>query len=266
MILAASAFEHVTDTRYWHITDTFGFNLPWSLTKFMILEVVAAALVILIYWRVAKLAENGDPPRGIFWNTFESILTFLRERVAKPALGEHDADRFLPYLWTVFLFILFCNLLGIIPFLGSPTASISVTAALAVVAFVMIHGAAIAKMGFGHYAKAHWLHIEAPLGLGPIIAAMIAGIEVFGHFIKAFVLAVRLFANLFAGHLVLAFILSFIVMAKDTPIYLFGTISIGSVLMVVALSLLEIFVAFLQSFIFTYLTALFMGIALHPQH
>src|SRR5262249_31901415 len=157
--------------------------------KFMILEVVAALLVILIYWRVAKLAENGDPPRGIFWNTFESILTFLRERVAKPTLGEHEADRFLPDLWTVFLFILFCTLMGIIPSLGSPPASLSVTGALAVVAFVMIHGAAIVKMGFGHYAKAYWLPIKAPLGMGPFIAAMIAGIEVFGNLIKAFVLA-----------------------------------------------------------------------------
>ena len=102
--------------------------------------------------------------------------------------------------------------------------------------------------------------------MGPFIAGMIAGIEVFGSLIKAFVLDVRLFANLFAGHLVLAFILSFIVMAKDTPFFLFGTISAGSVFMVVALSLLEIFVAFLQAFIFTYLTALFMGMALHPQH
>jgi F-type H+-transporting ATPase subunit a len=89
---------------------------------------------------------------------------------------------------------------------------------------------------------------------------------VFGHFIKAFVLAVRLFANLFAGHLVLAFILTFIVMAKHANVFLIGTISLGSVLMVTALSLLEIFVAFLQAFIFTYLMALFLGAALHPQH
>jgi F-type H+-transporting ATPase subunit a len=153
-----------------------------------------------------------------------------------------------------------------IPFLGSPTASFAVTGVMAVIAFVTIHGSAIAKQGLGHYAKAHYPHIEAPFGLGPIIASMIVGIEVFGHFIKAFVLAVRLFANLFAGHLVLAFILTFIVMAKHANVFLVGTISIGSVAMVTALSLLELFVAFLQAYIFTYLTALFMGAALHPSH
>src|SRR5262249_60326144 len=137
---------------------------------------------------------------------------------------------------------------------------------LAIVAFFAIHGSAAVHQGLGHYAKGHYPHIDAPFGLGPIIAWMIVGIEVFGHFIKAFVLAVRLFANMFAGHLVLAFILTFIVMARNTNWLLLGTISVGSVLMVVALSLLEIFVAFLQAFIFAYLTALFMGMALHPGH
>jgi F-type H+-transporting ATPase subunit a len=118
----------------------------------------------------------------------------------------------------------------------------------------------------GNYFKHHFPHIDAPFGLGTPISLMIGVIEMFGHLIKAFVLAVRLFANLFAGHLVLAFILSFIVMAKWQSFLLFGPISIGSVLMIVALSLLELFVAFLQAFVFTYLTALFMGTALHPSH
>jgi F-type H+-transporting ATPase subunit a len=232
----------------------------------MLLELIAAGLILAIFVPIAKRAATGEPPTGWWWNTFESLLTFVRERVAKPAIGEHDADRYVPLLWTVFLFVLFCNLLGMIPYMGSPTASFAVTGALAVVAFVAIHGSAIAKQGFGHYARAHYPHIDAPFGLGPVIATMIVAIEVFGHFIKAFVLAVRLFANLFAGHLVLAFILTFIVMARNANVFLIGTISLGSVLMVTALSLLEIFVAFLQAFIFAYLTALFLGTALHPQH
>jgi F-type H+-transporting ATPase subunit a len=265
-MLLADAFEHVTDTRYWHLFDGVGFNVPFGLSKFTILEILVAVLILAIFIPLARRVQDGEPPRGRFWNAFESLLTFIRDRVAKPAIGEHDADRFVPYLWTVFLFVLFCNLLGIIPFMGSPTASFAVTGALAITAFVMIHGSAIAKMGFGRYAKTHYPPIDAPFGMGPVIAIMIVGIEVFGHFIKAFVLAVRLFANLFAGHMVLAFILSFIVMARNTPWPMLGLISVGSVAMVVALSLLEIFVAFLQAFIFTYLTALFMGMALHPQH
>src|SRR5205823_8822054 len=103
-------------------------------------------------------------------------------------------------------------------------------------------------------------------GMGYLLIPMIVGIEILGHFIKAFVLAVRLFANMLAGHTVLAVILLFIVMASQTSWYLFWPITIGSVLGVTALSLLELFVAFLQAFIFTFLTSLFLGMTLHPQH
>jgi len=265
-MLLADAFDHVVDTRDWEIIDGITIHLPYPLSKFVVLELIAAGLILAIYIPLARRAEHGEPMRGWFWNAFESLLTFIRDRVVKPTIGEHDADRFVPYLWTVFLFVLFCNLLGILPFMGSPTASLAVTGVLALTAFIAIHFSAIRKMGFGRYARSHYPHIEAPFGLGPVIATMVVGIEVFGHFIKAFVLAVRLFANLFAGHLVLAFILTFIVMARNTNWALLGMISVGSVLMVVALSLLEIFIAFLQAFIFTYLTAIFIGMALHSQH
>jgi F-type H+-transporting ATPase subunit a len=265
-MLLADAFDHVIDHNYFEFLFNSVANLPLGLSKFVVLELVAAGLILAIFLPLAKRAETGEPPTGFWWNTFESLLTFVRERVAKPILGEHDADRYVPFLWTVFLFVLFCNLLGIFPFMASPTASIAVTGAMALIAFFVIHGGAIAKQGFGKYAAHHLPHIEAPFGLGMPIAMMICGIEVFGHFIKAFVLAVRLFANMFAGHLVLAFILYFIVLARETPLFLFGPISLGSVLMVVALSLLELFVAFLQAYVFTFLTTLFLGTGLHPSH
>jgi F-type H+-transporting ATPase subunit a len=267
-MILADAFDHVVDSRFVEIfpSQFFGFNLPFGLSKFMVLELVAAVLIIAIFLPLARRAENGDTPRGYWWNTFESLLTFVRERIAKAAIGEHDADRYVPFLWTIFLFVLFCNLFGMIPFLGSPTASIAVTGVLAVFAFIMIHASAISKQGLGNYFAHHFPHIEAPFKLGTPISLMIGVIEMFGHLIKAFVLAVRLFANLFAGHLVLAFILSFILMAENTSLYLFGPITVGSVLMIVALSLLELFVAFLQAFVFTYLTALFMGAGLHTSH
>jgi F-type H+-transporting ATPase subunit a len=210
--------------------------------------------------------ESGAPPRGIWDNAFESILTFIRNRVVKPTMGEHDCDRYVPFFWTLFLFILFNNLLGMFPFGGSATASLAVTGVLALIAFAAIHGVAIATQGLGHYIGHHFPHIQAPFPLNLMIGGLIFCIEILGHFIKAFVLSVRLFANLFAGHMVLAFILSFIVMARDTGWFLFWPISAGSVAMIALLSLLEIFVAFLQAFVFTYLTALFMGSALHPAH
>jgi F-type H+-transporting ATPase subunit a len=269
-MLLADAFDHVVDSKYWEIFETWhiGFNLPpyLGLSKFVVLEILAALLILAIFIPMARRAERGDPPRGLWDNTFESLLTFIRERVVRPNLGSHDCDRYVPFFWTVFLFILFCNLFGMFPFMGSPTASIAVTAALALCAFLAIHGTAMVHQGVGHYFAHHFPHIEAPFGLGVPISIMIGVIELFGHLIKAFVLSVRLFANLFAGHLVLAFILSFIVMAKNSNLLLFGTISIGSAFMVTALSLLELFVAFLQAFVFTYLTAIFMGSVLHPAH
>ena len=173
----------------------------------------------------------------------------------------------MPFLWTIFLFILFCNLLGMVPFLGSPTASIYVTGALAVCSFVAIHAAAVAKMGFLPYLKSLWPHLDIPIPvMGFFIKLLICVIEVIGRFIKSVVLAVRLFANMFAGHTVLAMILSFVVLAAGNTLALWGTITAASILGVVALSLLELFVAFLQAYIFVFLTALFMGMELHPQH
>ncbi len=137
-------FEHVMDSHNWEFFNAVfgppvewhlpGFNIDigsfhhrFQLTKFMVLELVAAILILLIYVPLARRSRNGELPKGGWWNAFESLLTFIRNEVAKPNLGEHDADRYVPYLWTLFLFLLFCNLLGMFPFLGSPTASIWVT-------------------------------------------------------------------------------------------------------------------------------------------
>jgi F-type H+-transporting ATPase subunit a len=324
-----SPFEHVMDTSTWEFFESlFGDKVEWHLpkvlhfqiTKFMILELVAAVLIVLIYIPLAKRSREGGLPRGSWWNAFESLLTFVRNEVARPNLGDKDADRYVPYLWTLFLFILFCNLLGMIPFMGSPTANIWATGGLALISFIMLHGAAIVKMGHDHlaglgghghghdghghddhghghdhghvagkdsglirmgrsipvlgtlvvgvvyYLKSLWPSIDVPY-VGWLFSGMIFVIELMGSVIKSGVLAVRLFANMFAGHMVLAMILLFIVkVAVLGNAVLFGGVTIASVLGVVALSLLEIFVAFLQAYIFTFLTALFMGMSLHPQH
>jgi F-type H+-transporting ATPase subunit a len=129
-----------------------------------------------------------------------------------------------------------------------------------------MHGSAIARMGVGGYFKSYVPHIDVPFGMGYVIVPMISVIEFIGNFIKAFVLAVRLFANMFAGHVVLAFLLFFIVEVRHAGQLLFWGVTVSSVLGVTALSLLELFVAFLQAYVFTFLTALFLGMALHPEH
>ena len=283
--MAHDPLDHVIDQKKWEIFESLGWtiDLPsinlfglyqFQVTKFMILEVLAAILIVAIFIPLTRWARPGSLPRGPWWNAFEGLLTFIRDDVAKPSIGEHEADRFVPFLWTMFLFILFCNLLGMVPLMGSPTASLNVTLGLAIFSFLLMHGAAIAKMGFFHYVKSLWPHIEIesrPRFLGYafalLLSAMIFVIELIGTVIKSGVLAVRLFANMFAGHTVLAMLLFFIITVGENGFSLLWTgVTFASVAGVVALSLLEIFVAFLQAYIFVFLTALFMGMALHPQH
>jgi F-type H+-transporting ATPase subunit a len=279
--MAANPLDHVVDTPHWEISTSLGWSIDLSplhfyvgnhcfqVTKFMILEVFAALFLVAIYvWpgRLARRVRDGAPPRGLFWNFFEVPLTFIRDQVAKPYIGEHDADRFLPFLWTLFLFILLLNVMGMVPFMGSPTASIAVTGALALCSFLVIHGSAIAKMGPLGYLKSYVPETGLPIWAALPLVGMIVLIEVTGNFIKGFVLAVRLFANMLGGHTVLAVILGFITMAQNAGTFLFGTITLSSVVGVLALSFLELFVAFLQAYIFVFLTALVLGSALHPEH
>lgn len=264
MIFAVNFFEHVLDTRQWHFFETLGlgFTLPSFLSKFIVLELIACGLIAFFYIRLANRIKDGSPARGWGWNLLETLVTFIRDEVAKPTLGEEDCDRFVPFLWTMFLFIAFNNLFGLIPFMGSATGSLWVTGALALCSFAVIHGSAVAKHGPVHYLKSYVPHIEAPGG--KFIALFIAFMEIVGHGIKTFVLAVRLFANIFAGHTVLAVILAFVLLARNSQ--LFWPISFGSVIFIVALSFLELFIAFLQAYVFVYLTSIFLSMTLHPEH
>lgn len=301
-------FHHVLDEkgRYTFFSDLFGsengyvelfkfdlFGMPFYFSKFMVIEVIAALAIIAIYVPLARRAASGAPPTGIWWNTFESLLTFVRDFIAKPAIGggehhheeehghegEHGhghhhedpsiaVDQCVPFLWTVFLFILFMNVFGLVPLLGSPTASIYVTAALALCSFFMLHGFAIAKKGFVPYFKSLWPPVDMPLWVAIPVKPMIFCLELGGTAIKSCVLAIRLFANLFAGHLVLATILGFIVMTNNEQIgaMLWSGITVASVLGALGIMMLELFVAFLQAFVFTYLTAIYIGMQLHPAH
>ncbi|MBN9121648.1 MAG: F0F1 ATP synthase subunit A [Planctomycetes bacterium] len=283
-------FSHVVDSNHFEILPTaglewHGLELGGVPLKFLILITVCAVGVgVAMIWLGQKM-KSGDPPRGKLWNLVESLLFFVRDKIAVPGIGEHDANKYLPYLTTLFLFIFSMNLIGMVPFLGSPTASIMVTAALAVVSFFVIHTSGIMEMGTGKYLKTFIPHIELEGGaamkvMGGMITVGMAILEYATAFIRASVLAIRLFANMLAGHTVLFMILFFIAMVSD-PGYqigfvkqqpegvqnlIWGGMSLFSVVLVSALSLLELFIAGLQAFIFTFLTAVFIGLAKHPPH
>ena len=231
-------------------------------TKFMLLELIVALLMAVVFIRLANKMSNGDRPKGRLWNLLEAMILYIRDDVARPAIGDHDADRFLPLLWTMFFFVLGCNLLGLVPWAGSATGSLATTGALAMITFATVVGAGMAKMGFLGFFKSQVPHMDLPGPLAVLLIPMIFVIEMMGLLIKHFVLAVRLLANMMAGHLVLAVIVAFI--AASAGSLTFWGVMPASVLGATALNLLELFVAFLQAYIFTFLSALFIGMAVHP--
>ena len=242
--------------------------LDFQITKFMVIELfVAFGCVVLFSWVASKVA-SGERPKGRLWNTFEAMLLFIRDQVARPAIG-HDADKYLPFLWTMFFFVLGCNLLGMVPWAGSPTGAFAVTLVLAVCTFAMVVFSGSMTFGVVGFWKNQVPHMDLPFVLAIFLKPMIFVIEVVGLLIKHFVLAVRLLANMLAGHVVLAVLVAFIavVAALETVQSISHPLMIGvglaSILGAVAISMLELFVAFLQAYIFTFLSALFIGAAVH---
>ena len=274
--------------------------LPYGLSKLLVLELIAAALIIFLVVPVCRRLRNGEPPKGRWANSIEAILLFIRDEVARPAIpdvhhhvdshghidhahepGEshpivpdylpHRADHYLPLLWTFFLFILFANLLGMVPFSGSPTASLMVTSALSLISFVVIHTAGIMLNGPSKYFTSFIPEVDGvPWIMKVAIQIGVTGIEYMSLLIRNIVLAVRLFANMVGGHAALAMILLFIqIIGKaegSAANYLFWPVTFGSVILVTAMSLLELFVALLQAYVFTMLTATFIGLAVNPEH
>jgi F-type H+-transporting ATPase subunit a len=231
-------------------------------TKFMLLETIVALVIAVVFIRLANKMSAGDRPKGRMWNLLEAMLLYIRDDVARPAIGEHDADRFLPFLWTLFFFVLGCNLFGLVPWAGSATGALATTGALAFITFATVVGGGMAQSGFIGFFKSQVPHMDLPGPLAILLVPMIFAIELLGLFIKHFVLAVRLLANMMAGHLVLAVIVAFIAASAGSAA--FWGVMPASVLGATALNLLELFVAFLQAYIFTFLSALFIGAAVHP--
>jgi F-type H+-transporting ATPase subunit a len=268
-LASANPLEHVVQHSYVGGGDT-----PTILSNHIVMEILAALLLILILPRLVRRRETGDEvedltPKGAL-NFFESICNFLRNNVARPALHGHT-DRFIKYIWTVFFFILFCNLLGLLPLEpltklvlpigvgGTATGNIWTTGTLAVCTLIMIVVNGLRYNGMAYVAH----FFQGPIFISPLIAVL----EIIGLFAKTFALAVRLFANMVAGHVLLAVLLSFIGMAGAGGHTVRGlAVAVPVVVASIAFNFLELFVAFLQAFIFTFLTAVFIGQAVVIHH
>ena len=261
LLASGSPLDHVVQ-HPWAQSADGAFTL---LSNQILMQILAAVLLLaIIPWAVGRSRGTDEVgrlvPRGI-GNFFEGICQFLRTQVAQPALGEYT-DRFIKYIWTVFFFILFCNVLGLVPFnaffgnkvvvAGTATGNIWVTSTLAVCTMLMMVVNGLRLGGTAYLAH----FCPGPLWLAPLLVP----VEIIGLIAKIFARAMRLFANMIAGHILLAVLLSFIGMSYAA---LGGAgafaIAVPVVIGSVAINLLELFVAFLQAFIFTFLTALFIG-------
>ncbi len=250
-----AVMHHITDGT---VIDLFGLvhvpipepMLEWGITKLVVYQWVCAAGVVAFFLWVARKRTAGTPT-GLY-NAVEAILLGVKAQIADPLLGEHDSPKWMPFLWTVFFVIFANNALGLIPMGGSSTAHLKVTGTYALMTLALVHLVALSHGPVGYF---HALVPSVPWWMWPLMFVL----EQFGYVAKAIALAVRLFANMVAGHLVFLTILSFILM--------FGEIAAIVVLPAcVGLYLMEIFVAVLQAFVFTFLTTVFIGGVLHPDH
>ena len=231
--------------------------LDFSPTKHAVFALLAAVIVALVFIlsarSVARAQAQGKPAKG-FAGAMEATALWLRQEVILPNVGPHG-DGYVPYLLTTFFFILACNLLGLLPWGATATGNIAVTGALAVVAFVVIEVSGMRTLGFkGYMHTIFYLPPGLPTFLKPIMLVVMTPIELIGKLAKPFALAVRLFANMTAGH---ALVLALIGLTFAFQSYVVG--GVASV-MATLVMLLELFVAFLQAFVFTLLTAVFIGL------
>jgi F-type H+-transporting ATPase subunit a len=278
---AASAAEQAADFITPHITDSHHLELPWfappfykeielprwepihlaglevdlSPTKHVVFLVLAALLCGLTLIAAARAhkrhTHETGTPRG-FAAGIEAMVLYLRNEIILPNVGPRG-NAFVPFCLTIFFFILFANLLGLLPWGSTATGNISVTATLAIIAFLVIEIGGMRAQGWKYlYTVFYWPH-DMSLAMKLPMTVIMTPVEIFGKFTKPFALAIRLFANMTAGHIV--------VLALISLIFTFQTWLIVPVpiVMAVAIMLLELFVAFLQAFLFMLLTSVFIG-------
>lgn len=232
-----------------------------SITKNVVSLFVSLIVIFMLFMSVAKAynARPGKAPRGL-QGLIEPLVIFVRDDVVKTAIGEKKYMKFLPYLLTAFFFIWINNLMGLVPFFpggANLTGNISVTLVLACITFIVV-----VINGNKHY----WHHIVAMPGVPAWVLVLLTPIEILGLFLRPFVLMIRLFANITAGHII---VLSFF-----SLIFIFGNMSVGAGFGVSVLSLaftvfmtcLELLVAFLQAYVFTLLSAVYIGAAVEEPH
>jgi F-type H+-transporting ATPase subunit a len=225
--------------------------LDLSITKTVFSIMIAALLMFVLFTSLAKsYSKNGGIASGV-GRIFEPVVLFIRDDIAIPNIGEKHYRKYMGYLLTIFFFVLFLNIFGLMPFGINVTGNLTITFSLAILTFLITNLTA---------NKNYWGHIFWMPGVPKPMRIVLAPIELLGVVIKPFSLMIRLYANIFAGHIVLMSIIGLMFIFKS---WLGSSLSFG---LSFALSILEILVAFLQAYIFTLLSALYFGMAVEEHH
>ena len=255
---------HVLDGRLFF--DENGDLWRIGITKQAFMFFLAGILTLLFFWSYARQAGKSRIPSR--WGNFvEFIITFVRDQMTRQFMGR-DGDKYVPLIASFFVYIATANLLGLVPFfdfIGSggntATGNLAITGALAICSFCSYHLMGIIEQGgIVTYVKNLFPHV--PIYVLPIIVT----VEIVAHIIKPCALAIRLFANMLAGHTLVAAILGFTYAFTKDFVVPGALISVASVLGVTVLTFLELLVALIQAFVFCFLSTVFLSIAVHPEH
>lgn len=244
-----NVIEHFELHPYVHL-EFFGIDM--SINKAVIMMWIACALIFAIFLIASRKRQM--VPRGL-QNVVEAVLDFLRLDIVMENIGGKEGRTWMPFITTLFFFIFFCNILGLLPGAFTATSNINVTATLAIIVFLAVQIQGVIKHGPIKYIKG-WV----PSGIPVVISIIMFPIEVVGQLAKPFSLAVRLFANMFAGHVILLVFLYLILYFKSIIIAPFPLLG------VVAMSMLEILFSGIQAYIFVILSSMYIGVAIHAEH
>ncbi len=238
-------------------------SFDMSITANVVFLMVAGVLMLWAGIAAARRTKKSMVPKGI-GNAMESLVLFVRDELVYPNVARKYAEPLVPFFVTIFMFILLLNFLGLVPFGRSATGALGVTGALALITFFITQYVAFKSMGFGGFMKhltGGILDMELNIGLKIVLIIIMIPIEIMGLFTKPFALAMRLFANMTAGHVIIVCLIGLAFMWKSV-VAGFGV----SVPFALFIMVLEILVAFIQAYVFTMLSALFIGMAIHEHH
>jgi F-type H+-transporting ATPase subunit a len=256
MVLAAEDVTHAL----------LDYELPWGITAHQVLLAAVAVFTIGLFWWAAKRIKTQPQKKGIV-ALLEVALVFVRDDIVYAWLGHERGRRYLSFFWTLFFFILFSNLIGLLPppfnlWERTATGNLAVTGALAAIAFLLIQVSGMMQHGWVKY----WIHL-VPAGTPTFLFPLVWVIEFIGLFTKPFALTVRLFANMTGGHAILLVLFGFLLGIKHYASPVLGVPStVASFAFILFIMLFEVLVALIQAYIFTTLTAIFTSLAVAEEH